>query len=236
MRRCLEMMVVEGIKTNIPLHRRILDDPDFLAGRFDTSFMERFLAPKKADRGVVSGGLRRPPARGGPGGCPPCSSPSPCSPTWRPACPLRTYYFRDFTATFYPLRLFAARELREGGFPFWNPFVFEGSFQLPVLYPPDLLHALWPSPVFVSWLLTLHLPLAALAAYWLARELGVSREGAFVGGALYALGGLRPLVAEPLRVPPGAGPGPARRRGAAARGARGRPGGRLRPRARWPSA
>jgi acetyl-CoA carboxylase biotin carboxylase subunit len=48
MRRCLDMMVVEGIRTNIPLHRRILDDPDFLAGRLDTSFVERFQPPKKA--------------------------------------------------------------------------------------------------------------------------------------------------------------------------------------------
>jgi hypothetical protein len=105
------------------------------------------------------------------------------------AIPLRTYYFRDFTATFYPLRLFAAREMREGRFPVWNPFIFEGSFQTPALYPPDLLHALWPGPAFVSWLLTLHLPLAALAAWWLARELGASREGALVGGAVYGLGG-----------------------------------------------
>jgi len=52
MRRCLEMMVVEGIKTNIPLHLRILEDPDFLAGRFDTGFMERFLAPKTATAGT----------------------------------------------------------------------------------------------------------------------------------------------------------------------------------------
>ncbi len=48
MRRCLELMVVEGIKTNIPLHRRILEDPDFQAGRVDTRFMERFQAQKKA--------------------------------------------------------------------------------------------------------------------------------------------------------------------------------------------
>jgi acetyl-CoA carboxylase biotin carboxylase subunit len=46
MKRCLEMMVVEGIRTNIALHRRILDDADFVAGRFDTRFMERFLVPK----------------------------------------------------------------------------------------------------------------------------------------------------------------------------------------------
>jgi acetyl-CoA carboxylase biotin carboxylase subunit len=48
MKRSLEVMVVEGIKTNIPLHRKILDDPDFVAGRFDTGFMERFLPPKRA--------------------------------------------------------------------------------------------------------------------------------------------------------------------------------------------
>jgi acetyl-CoA carboxylase biotin carboxylase subunit len=43
MRRGLEMFVVEGIKTSIPLHRRILEDPDFLAGQFDTHFLERFV-------------------------------------------------------------------------------------------------------------------------------------------------------------------------------------------------
>jgi hypothetical protein len=105
------------------------------------------------------------------------------------ARPSGTYYFRDFTVTFFPLRLFAARELHAGRLATWNPFVFEGSFQLPALYPPELLHALWPSPAFVSWLLTLHLPLAALAAYWLARELGASRAAGFVSGAVYSLAG-----------------------------------------------
>lgn len=47
MRRCLELMVVEGIKTTIPLHRRIMDDPDFQAGRFDTRFMERYQVAKR---------------------------------------------------------------------------------------------------------------------------------------------------------------------------------------------
>lgn len=106
------------------------------------------------------------------------------------AVPLRTYFFRDATVTFTPLRLFAARELREGRFASWNPYVFEGTFQLPALYPPDLLTAFWPSPALVSWLLTLHLPLAALAAFWLARELGASRPAAFLAGAAYALGGV----------------------------------------------
>jgi acetyl-CoA carboxylase, biotin carboxylase subunit len=43
MKRALEMFVIEGIKTSIPLHRRILADPDFVAGRFDTHFIERLL-------------------------------------------------------------------------------------------------------------------------------------------------------------------------------------------------
>ncbi|MBI4467631.1 MAG: acetyl-CoA carboxylase biotin carboxylase subunit, partial [Acidobacteria bacterium] len=43
MARALEMMVIEGIHTSIPVHRQILADPDFLAGRYDTHFAERFL-------------------------------------------------------------------------------------------------------------------------------------------------------------------------------------------------
>jgi acetyl-CoA carboxylase biotin carboxylase subunit len=46
MRRCLDAMVVEGIATNIPLHRRIVDDPDFQAGRIDTTFMDRYRPTK----------------------------------------------------------------------------------------------------------------------------------------------------------------------------------------------
>jgi acetyl-CoA carboxylase, biotin carboxylase subunit len=46
MARALDMFVVEGIYTTIPLHKRIMQDPDFRAGRFDTKFMERFLAKK----------------------------------------------------------------------------------------------------------------------------------------------------------------------------------------------
>ncbi len=42
MLRALDQFVVEGIKTTIPLHHRILGDPDFVAGGFDTTFLERF--------------------------------------------------------------------------------------------------------------------------------------------------------------------------------------------------
>lgn len=37
----LDGFVVEGIKTTIPLHKRIINDEDFIAGKFDTHFLER---------------------------------------------------------------------------------------------------------------------------------------------------------------------------------------------------
>jgi acetyl-CoA carboxylase biotin carboxylase subunit len=43
MKRALEAMVIEGIKTTIPLHLKIMDDPKFRAGEISTSFMEYFL-------------------------------------------------------------------------------------------------------------------------------------------------------------------------------------------------
>jgi acetyl-CoA carboxylase biotin carboxylase subunit len=50
MARALEMFIIEGIYTTIPLHRKIMANPDFRAGDFDTKFMERFLAEQKAAR------------------------------------------------------------------------------------------------------------------------------------------------------------------------------------------
>ncbi len=44
MRRGLEGFVIEGIKSTIPLHRQILVDPDFIAGKFDTHFLDRAAA------------------------------------------------------------------------------------------------------------------------------------------------------------------------------------------------
>jgi acetyl-CoA carboxylase biotin carboxylase subunit len=41
-RRALDLFVIEGIKTTIPMHRKILDDPDFVEGRLSTRFMERY--------------------------------------------------------------------------------------------------------------------------------------------------------------------------------------------------
>jgi acetyl-CoA carboxylase biotin carboxylase subunit len=43
MERALEMFIVEGISTSIPIHQQIMGDSDFRAGNFDTRFITRFL-------------------------------------------------------------------------------------------------------------------------------------------------------------------------------------------------
>ncbi len=45
-RRCLDEMVIEGIRTNIPFLRRIINNPDFIRGDFDTGFVGRLLAER----------------------------------------------------------------------------------------------------------------------------------------------------------------------------------------------
>ena len=47
MRRALDELVIEGIQTTAPLHRRIFRNRDFLEGRVDTTWVERVLMPPR---------------------------------------------------------------------------------------------------------------------------------------------------------------------------------------------
>ena len=42
MRRALDEFVIEGIKTTIPFHRKLMDHPDYISGNYTTKFMETF--------------------------------------------------------------------------------------------------------------------------------------------------------------------------------------------------
>jgi acetyl-CoA carboxylase biotin carboxylase subunit len=44
LRRALEEFVVDGVDTTLPLHRRLLDEPDFIEGNYDIHWLEAFLA------------------------------------------------------------------------------------------------------------------------------------------------------------------------------------------------
>jgi len=47
MKRALNEFIIEGVKTTIPMHKKILDDPDFQSGNISTKFMERYNTTQK---------------------------------------------------------------------------------------------------------------------------------------------------------------------------------------------
>ena len=42
MKRALDEFLIEGIKTTIPFHRKLMDHPDYISGNYSTNFMESF--------------------------------------------------------------------------------------------------------------------------------------------------------------------------------------------------
>ena len=92
------------------------------------------------------------------------------------------YLWNDFIELNFPYRLFAAMSLKEGIFPFWNPYVFAGmpffaDIQAAVLYPFNLLLTPfvstsneWLSPLLVQVLVVAHIFIAGFGMYLLARE------------------------------------------------------------------
>lgn len=56
MRRCLDMFVIQGITTNLPLLRRIVDHPGFVAGDYDTHLLDELLPAARAGAAADVGG------------------------------------------------------------------------------------------------------------------------------------------------------------------------------------
>jgi hypothetical protein len=95
---------------------------------------------------------------------------------------------------FWPWREFAARELRAGRLPLWNPYAGNGTplladHQSAVLYPLNLIFWLLPVERAMGLSLALHAVLAGLTMYALARELALSRVGSLVAALAFMLSG-----------------------------------------------
>jgi acetyl-CoA carboxylase biotin carboxylase subunit len=56
MRRALDTLVVEGVKTTAPLHRRLMDHPDFISGNFSTKWLEGVLEDLKKEMAEAAKG------------------------------------------------------------------------------------------------------------------------------------------------------------------------------------
>ncbi len=102
----------------------------------------------------------------------------------------------DGMAEFYPWRMHAAREMRAGRIPLWNPHIlcgtpFLANSQSAPLYPLHALYYLIPQTVvlLMPWVAWLHLSLAGVFAYFLARYLGARTVAAALAGIAFELSG-----------------------------------------------
>ena len=109
------------------------------------------------------------------------------------------WLWNDFPEQNFIYRLFAAVNLKQGIFPFWNPYVFSGmpffaDVQAAVLYPLNLLltpfaSADWLSPLLVEYQIIGHILLAGIFMYWLCRDLELGRAAALFGGLTFMFSG-----------------------------------------------
>ncbi|GIV84261.1 MAG: hypothetical protein KatS3mg052_1268 [Candidatus Roseilinea sp.] len=115
--------------------------------------------------------------------------------TWKLTLGDRIIARGDLLLYFYPLRDYASQAIREGRLPLWNPYTFMGApflanSQVGFFYPFNVLTAWLPVERAVSWNIVLHLAIAALGAYALARRgFALSRLAAFAGAVTFGLGG-----------------------------------------------
>lgn len=105
-----------------------------------------------------------------------------------------SFFGRDITPFFYPMKQFMVEAVRSGRIPLWNPGILNGepffaTLQPGLLYPGSLLLYLVPPPLGLDLLTVLHYPLAAGGTYLLLRQWGHGRGGASLGAVAFALGG-----------------------------------------------
>ncbi|HEY67917.1 MAG TPA: hypothetical protein G4N97_06560, partial [Thermoflexia bacterium] len=104
----------------------------------------------------------------------------------------------DLVSFLWPVYRFAARSLRAGVIPLWNPYLYSGApfvadNQSGVFYPVNLLtFALFgePSYAVMEGLVVFHMWLAGANLFALARGLGLRRPAALFGGLAFALSDL----------------------------------------------
>lgn len=115
--------------------------------------------------------------------------------TWKLTLGDRAIARGDLLLYFYPLRDYASAAIREGRLPLWNPHTFMGApflanSQAGFFYPLNVLTAWMPVEQAVSWNIALHLALAGLGLYALARRgMGLRQPAALASGLAFGLGG-----------------------------------------------
>lgn len=107
---------------------------------------------------------------------------------------VESFFGRDVTPYFYPMKHFLAETIRSGRLPLWNPLVaggepFFATLQPGVFYPGSLLVYALPFPSSVDWLLVVHFWFAGAGWILLLRTEGRTVPAATFGALALVLGG-----------------------------------------------
>ena len=102
--------------------------------------------------------------------------------------------YGDLITQMYPWRTFAAESVRDGVFPFRNPYIlggvpFLGNAQSALLYPPHVLYYILPVPVAWGLMFALHAFLGGLFTFLFLREIGCRAPPALLGATTFAMCG-----------------------------------------------
>jgi hypothetical protein len=103
-------------------------------------------------------------------------------------------WFRDVSNFTYPCARFIQQICRKGELPYWNPYLncgqplLENPNQL-FFYPYTLFMILLPIDFAYPFFYVVHVALAGIGAYLLARRWGQSRQAAFFAGFIFAFSG-----------------------------------------------
>jgi Bacterial membrane protein YfhO len=113
---------------------------------------------------------------------------------WRVLFTSDMLFFRDVFNYSYPHARLIHEICRRGRLPYWNPYLNWGQPLLSnpntlFFYPYTLVMVLLPINLAYPLHYVLHISLAALGTYWLARRWGQSRLAAFFAGSFFALSG-----------------------------------------------
>ncbi len=113
---------------------------------------------------------------------------------YRPLFLGETFFFRDLYNHIYPQKKLFSELVLSGQLPLWDPFrhggqPFLANMNNSVLYPSNLLYLILSPITALNIDIVLHVALAALCAYTLARVLGLNQIAAAVSGLIYAFSG-----------------------------------------------
>lgn len=113
---------------------------------------------------------------------------------WQAILLKEIFYFGDISRLYYPQRVAFERAIHRGQLPLWTDGAFAGypllaDGQFGPLYPLNYLLLWLPSDAALNYFILLHLGIAGLSAYALARTLHISRWASVLTGLVYMLGG-----------------------------------------------